>query len=136
MKRRYGAGSVARRLERLPAAVAVELEHEVGRDFAASNRLIGLCCCVSRGPRESASSPWIAPPPFSRSTIGWSTEVIWSPSITSCSRQRVWKSACIFWILTLSHASLTTRETTRSAMISGLLKTTAYPTVTFRFPRR
>ena len=26
-------------------------------DFAASKRLIGLCCCVSRGPRESASTP-------------------------------------------------------------------------------
>ena len=64
-------------------------------------------------------------PPCSRSTIGWNTELIWSPSSTSCSRQRVWKSACIFWIRTLSHASLTTRDTTRSAMISGLLNTTA-----------
>ncbi len=70
------------------------------------------------------------------STTGWNTVVIWFPSSTSCSRQRVWKSACILWMRTLSQASPTRRATTRSAMMSGLWKTTAYPTVTRRLPRR
>ena len=90
---------------------------------AASKRLIGLCCCVPAGPRERASKPRM--PPVCRSTMGWKTVVIWWPSSTSWSRQRVWKSACIFWMRTLSQASPTRRATTRSAMISGLWKTTA-----------
>ncbi len=57
--------------------------------------------------------------------MGWKTVVIWWPSSTSWSRHRVWKSACIFWMRTLSQASPTRRATTRSAMISGLWKTTA-----------
>ena len=57
--------------------------------------------------------------------MGWKTVWISSARSTSCSRHRVWKSACIFWMRTLSQASLTSRAITRSAMIRGLWKTTA-----------
>ena len=103
---------------------------------AASNRLIGLCCEASRGPAREGLEAEDAAPCW-RSTMGWKTVVIWfrraaRPAGGSGSGSP--PAPCL--MRTLSHASLTSRGTTRSAMMSGLWKATAKPTVTLRRPRR
>ena len=62
--------------------------------FGRLEQVDRACAAASRAGRATAPRGRACRPRW-MSTIGWNTEVIWSPRITSCRRQRVWKSACI-----------------------------------------